>query len=58
VQTLITLPDGSQLAIHTGNDPTAAPDIHYRSSMGGSWSLPFESSAKPHVVRTYFVGEW
>lgn len=50
-QTLVTMPDGRQLAFMHGS-------IHIRSSLGDTWAVPLEPSSKPHTPNTFYVGEW
>jgi hypothetical protein len=54
-QVLVTLADGSQVFVKT-RDPNVT--IQFRKSLGGSWSLPFESNDRPHQPSTIYVGEW
>jgi hypothetical protein len=50
-QTLVTFPDGKQLAFMHGH-------IMIRSTIGGLWPSALEESDKPHQPNTFFVGEW
>lgn len=50
-QTLVTFPDGHQLAFMHGH-------IMIRSTIGGLWPSALEESSKPHQPNTFYIGEW
>lgn len=50
-QTLVTFPDGKQLAFMHGS-------IMIRSTIGGLWPSALLPSDKPHVPNTFYTGEW